>query len=80
MDNGVTAPDALVEIISVLRKTAEIKESEIGTARRPFVRSRFAQVIEAGPDELAGYPRRVLQGDLLLLRVRGPRRNKPVVV
>ena len=42
-----------VKMICVLRETGEVDDSEVRTARRPSVRSRLADIVEACPDVLS---------------------------
>ncbi len=63
--HGLAAPLALVHVVPVLGKTAEIARTEFRTPCRPeAIGRRFAQIVESGPDELARHPGSLLQSDL----------------
>ena len=56
MDHGWSrgVPLALVEVEDVLGEAGRIDGAEVRALGRPAVRRGLADVVEAGPDELAG--------------------------
>src|ERR1035438_881656 len=86
VDHRLRGPVALIEVEAILREAGKVHSPEVGTARRPVgfvlarpveVRRGLAEVVEAGPDELAEH------AGALLLRVEldvgdgGPRWRDP---
>ena len=53
MKHRFTRPLALVHVVSVFREPGEIDDAEIGTDRRPGIRSRLTDVVPTGPDKHA---------------------------
>ena len=68
-------PDAPVEVESVLRDGCQVNDAEHGGVARPglgVVRSRLAEIVEAGPYELSGHPGVCLVGGEVHIRDVGP--------
>ena len=76
MQSGlIPVPDAPVEVEPVLRDGCQVNDAEHGGVARPglgVVRSRLAEIVEAGPDELPGHPGVGLVGGEVHVRDVGP--------
>ena len=53
MQDLSVCPFRLIQVIHILRESSQVDNSEIGTASRPTVRSRFTDIIETGPNLLS---------------------------
>ena len=72
MEHGLSGPLALVHIIAILGKACKVDDTEVRAACRETVRSGFADIVEASPDELSSYVRGVLDYIPCLLVSRAP--------
>lgn len=70
---------ASVEVIAVLRDSGQVHNAEVGTPSASAIGSRLAQVIEAGPDELASDEAIVLHQLKLEVGYVGPRSSAEIV-
>ena len=62
---NVRTPFRLVQPITVLRESAKVENSEVGTSGRTAPWVWFAEVVEPGPDKLPENVRiRILRGEL----------------
>ena len=69
----LVGPLALIHIIYVFRESGKVYDAEIAAVSRESVRSRLADVVPAGPDELSRAERRVLYDFPSLLVRAAPR-------